>query len=121
MNDPTKYFATPPVNLIYAYDEGMRLVLEEGLETRYVSVIRHLEGVRAGLGEYGMKALAEEDVAASTLSCILYPEGVDDAAFRAALGEKRCHRCGLACSFRRKSVPHRTYGQYDGRNAYFGN
>lgn len=88
MNDPGKYFATPPVNLIYAYDEGMRLVLDEGLENRYKRHEAISKGVRAALAVYGMKALAEEDVAASTLSCILYPEGLNDSIFRAALAEK---------------------------------
>lgn len=88
MNDPQKYFATPPVNLIYAYDEGMRLVLEEGLENR---VKRHLafgRAVRGALSVYGMNALADENVAAATLSCILYPEGMDDIAFRSTLANK---------------------------------
>ncbi|XKI11134.1 Archaeal aspartate aminotransferase or a related aminotransferase, includes purine catabolism protein PucG [Sporosarcina sp. ANT_H38] len=88
MNDPSKYFATPPVNLIYAYDEGMRLVHEEGLSKRIVRHTAFGKGVRAALSEYGMKAIADEQVAASTLSCILYPEGVKDAEFRAALGKK---------------------------------
>lgn len=85
MHDPSKYFATPPVNLIYAYDEGMKLVLEEGLEKRYARHTAFGRGVRAALREYGMKPLAEEEVAASTLSCFHYPEGVIDADFRAAL------------------------------------
>lgn len=88
MHDPQKYFATPPVNLIYAYDEGMRLVLAEGMENRYKRHAAYGKAVRAALAVYGMKALAEEDAAAATLSCILYPEGVDDAAFRAALAKK---------------------------------
>lgn len=88
MRDPSKYFATPPVNLIYAYDEGMRLVMEEGLEKRYARHTAFGSGVRNALREYGMKPLAEEAVAASTLSCILYPEGVNDAAFRKALADK---------------------------------
>ncbi|WP_438315849.1 pyridoxal-phosphate-dependent aminotransferase family protein [Sporosarcina sp. FA9] len=88
MNDPSKYFATPPVNLIYAYAEGMRLVLEEGLENRYIRHTAYGKAVRAGLAEFGMTALAEEGVAASTLSCILYPEGIDDAAFRGELAKK---------------------------------
>ncbi|AZU61300.1 pyridoxal-phosphate-dependent aminotransferase family protein [Neobacillus mesonae] len=88
MNDPSKYFATPPVNLIYAYDEGMRLVLAEGMDERYKRHEAYGKGVRAALKEYGMRALAEEDVAAATLSCILYPDGLNDAAFRAALAEK---------------------------------
>ncbi|WP_066317533.1 alanine--glyoxylate aminotransferase family protein [Bacillus sp. FJAT-29814] len=88
MNDPGKYFATPPVNLIYAYDEGMRLVLAEGMEKRYLRHKLFGKAVRAALAEYGMKALAEENAAAATLSCILYPEGLNDATFRAALAEK---------------------------------
>lgn len=88
MNDPSKYFATPPVNLIYAFDEGMRLVLEEGMENRYKRHAAYGRAVRAGLAVYGMKAIADEEVAAPTLSCILYPEGINDAAFRAALAEK---------------------------------
>lgn len=88
MHDPQKYFATPPVNLIYAYNQGMKLVLEEGMEKRYERHLRFSKGVKAGLAEYGMKALADEDVAATTLTCVLYPEGVDDAEFRAKLAEK---------------------------------
>ncbi|EGQ26464.1 alanine--glyoxylate transaminase [Sporosarcina newyorkensis 2681] len=88
MHDPSKYFATPPVNLIYAYHEGMRLVLDEGMEKRYKRHTAYGKAVRAGLAAYGMQALADESVAASTLSCILYPDGVDDASFRAAMAEK---------------------------------
>jgi len=88
MNDPQKYFATPPVNLIYAFDEGMRLVLAEGMEKRYKRHEAYGKAVRAALTVYGMKPLAEEEVAAATLSCIFYPEGIDDAVFRKALAEK---------------------------------
>lgn len=88
MDNPQKYFATPAVNLIYAYDEGMKLVLEEGMEKRIVRHQKFSKGVRSGLAEYGMKALASEDVAATTLTCVLYPEGVDDAEFCAKLAEK---------------------------------
>ncbi|PKC50058.1 hypothetical protein RhiirA1_487536 [Rhizophagus irregularis] len=35
-----------------------------------------------------MEPLAHEEVAAPTLSCILYPEGVDDIAFRKQLANK---------------------------------
>ncbi|RHW34824.1 alanine--glyoxylate aminotransferase family protein [Neobacillus notoginsengisoli] len=88
MNDPSKYFATPPVNLIYAYDEGMRIVLEEGLERRFRRHQAFGKAVRAALSVYGLKALAEEEAAAATLSCIVYREGMDDLAFRAALAKK---------------------------------
>ncbi|KAB2332322.1 alanine--glyoxylate aminotransferase family protein [Cytobacillus depressus] len=88
MQDPSKYFATPAVNLIYAYEEGMKLVLAEGMENRYKRHAAFGKAVRSALAEYGMKALAEEEVAAATLSCILYPEGINDTEFRAALAKK---------------------------------
>ncbi|KON87735.1 serine-pyruvate aminotransferase [Sporosarcina globispora] len=88
MHDPQKYFATPPVNLIYAYDEGMKLVLAEGMDNRYKRHEAYGKAVRAALAEYGMKAIADEEAAAATLSCILYREGVDDAEFRASLAKK---------------------------------
>ena len=88
MHDPQKYFATPPVNLIYAYDEGMKLVLAEGMDNRYKRHEAYGKAVRAALAEYGMRAIADENAAAATLSCILYPEGMDDAEFRASLAKK---------------------------------
>src|SRR5690606_9258497 len=80
--------ATPPVNLIYGYEVGMKLVLEEGMERRIERHTAFGKAVRGALAEYGMKALADEEVAASTLSCILYPDGVEDGAFRNALAQK---------------------------------
>lgn len=88
MHDPTKYFATPAVNLIYAYNEGMRIVIEEGMDNRVKRHDKFAEAVRQGLSEYGMKPLADEGAEANTLSCIIYPEGVDDAKFRKNLADK---------------------------------
>ena len=88
MNDPGKYYATPPVNMIYAFNAGMEIVMAEGLSQRYRRHTALGRAVRAGLGVYGMKPLVSEDVAASTLSCILYPQGVNDAEFRSRLAAK---------------------------------
>ena len=88
MDNPGLYFATPPVNLIYAYDVALKMVLEEGMEKREVRHIAFGKAIRSALRCYGMKPLASEEVAAPTLSCILYPEGVDDAAFRASLATR---------------------------------
>lgn len=88
MHDPTKYFATPAVNLVYAYNEGMRIVMEEGMENRYIRHRKFREGVQKALAVYGIKPLAEEGAAADTLTCALYPEGVDDAEFRKKLADK---------------------------------
>ncbi|WP_040287144.1 pyridoxal-phosphate-dependent aminotransferase family protein [Sporosarcina koreensis] len=88
MEDPSKYFATPPVNMIYAVEEGLKIVEDEGLEQRYIRHEAYGKAVRAALRVYGMEPLADEGDAAPTLSCIRYPEGTDDASFRAALAEK---------------------------------
>ncbi|PID21958.1 serine-pyruvate aminotransferase [Sporosarcina sp. P3] len=88
MHDPSKYFATPAVNLVYALEEGLRIVLEEGLDARIQRHKAFGRAVRQSLAVYGMKAIASEEMAAPTLSCILYPEGIDDGKFRAAMAEK---------------------------------
>ncbi|KGR75663.1 pyridoxal-phosphate-dependent aminotransferase family protein [Ureibacillus manganicus] len=88
MKDPSKYFATPPVNMIYAYNEALKIVLEEGIEKREQRHIAYGQAIRAALRTYGMTPLASEAVAAPTLSCLLYPEGVDDALFRTKLSQR---------------------------------
>ena len=88
MQDPSKYYATPAVNMVNAYLAAIEMVWAEGLEERYARHLQYGKAVRAALATFGMKAIADEAVAAPTLSCILYPEGVDDAAFRKALAAK---------------------------------
>lgn len=88
MQNPSKYFATPAVNMVYAFEKAMEIIMHEGLAARYQRHRALGRAVRAGLAEFGMRALADEQVAAPTLSCILYPQGVDDAAFRSALAKQ---------------------------------
>ena len=88
MDNPAAYFATPPVNLIYAYDKALEIVLEEGMERREQRHLAYGRAVRAALRTYGMTPLADETVAAPTLSCMLYPEGVNDTAFRSGLAAR---------------------------------
>lgn len=88
MDNPARYFATPPVNMVNAYHRGLELVFQEGLPARYQRHQALGKAVRAALHTYGMRALAEGPIAAPTLSCIRYPEGVNDVAFRQALAHK---------------------------------
>lgn len=88
MDDPTNYFATPPVNLIYAYECAMKIVLEEGMPARIERHENYATAIRRALNAYGMIPLAKEEVAAPTLSCIMYPEGVDDVEFRSRLQKR---------------------------------
>ncbi|MGE7624390.1 pyridoxal-phosphate-dependent aminotransferase family protein [Viridibacillus sp. NPDC096237] len=88
MDNPTSYFATPPVNLIYAYDVSMKNIVAEGMEARIARHRTYGKAVRSALKVYGMTPLASEEAATPTLSCILYPEGINDAEFRTTLAEK---------------------------------
>jgi aspartate aminotransferase-like enzyme len=85
MDNPGLYFATPPVNHIVALNESVKIILQEGLEARYQRHNRIGRSFRAGLAALGLKPVTEPAALAPTLSVITYPEGLDDAAFRAAM------------------------------------
>lgn len=82
MRDPTKYFATPPVNMIYALHEALRLVLDEGLENRFRRHHVLAEAFRAAMNALNLKIVAERGYEADTVTAIYYPEGIDDNLFR---------------------------------------
>ncbi len=79
MNDPAKYFGTPPVNLVWSLQESLRLMKEEGVENRYDRHIKVARAMQAAVESLGFKVLAEKDHRAVTLSCIAYMDGIDDA------------------------------------------
>ncbi|MEM0095993.1 MAG: alanine--glyoxylate aminotransferase family protein [Candidatus Bathyarchaeia archaeon] len=87
MRDPTKYFATPAVNMIYALNEALKLVLEEGLENRFRRHFILAEAFRTAMEALNLKLVAERESAANTVSAIYYPEGVDDNQFRDKMKE----------------------------------
>ena len=88
MNDPSKYYATPAVNMVWALKESVRLIKEEGIEERYARHTRVSNAFNAALEAIGFKILAKNEYRCSTLSNVLYPEGIDDALFRKILAEE---------------------------------
>jgi alanine-glyoxylate transaminase / serine-glyoxylate transaminase / serine-pyruvate transaminase len=84
MDDPRGYFSTPCVNEHRAFAEATRVMMEEGMENRFRRQARLGRAARAGLAAAGLGLLTESVCHADTLSVVRYPEGVDDAAFRAA-------------------------------------
>jgi alanine-glyoxylate transaminase/serine-glyoxylate transaminase/serine-pyruvate transaminase len=82
MKDPTKYFSTPCVNEIRAFYESTLIVLEEGLEQRFLRHGRNARAIRAGLNELGFSFFTEEPFRADTLSVVNYPQGIEDKPFR---------------------------------------
>jgi len=87
MQDPARYFSTPCVNEVRAFAEATRVVLDEGLDERFERHDLYAEAIRAGLAALGFAFYTDPRFMAPTLSVVLYPEGVDDRAFRAGLSE----------------------------------
>lgn len=88
MNDPSKYFATPAVNLIWALKESVRIIKEEGLENRYKRHRKNARAMQTALEALGFEILADKEYRATTLSNVLYMEGIDDNEFRKILSEE---------------------------------
>jgi alanine-glyoxylate transaminase/serine-glyoxylate transaminase/serine-pyruvate transaminase len=79
------YHHTAPISMIYALDEALRLVLEEGLEARWQRHARNMAALLAGLEALRLKPLPLPDCRMPTLAAVLTPEGLDEAAIRARL------------------------------------
>ncbi len=118
MNDPSKYFATPAVNMIWALKESVRLINEEGIEARYDRHIRMSDAINAALEALGFKLLAVKGNRCSTLSNVLYPEGINDAEFRAALAEEGVMVAGGLAAYAGKMFRLGHMGNIDDHTVY---
>jgi alanine-glyoxylate transaminase/serine-glyoxylate transaminase/serine-pyruvate transaminase len=79
------YHHTAPITMIYAIREGLRLVLEEGLEARFARHVRNHLALKAGLTALGLRYTAKEGHQLPQLNAVQIPDGVDDAAGRKRL------------------------------------
>lgn len=85
MKDPSRYFSTPCVNEIRAFLEGTKIIIEEGLETRFIRHRKIARAFRAGLKALGFRFFTGEEFLAETLTVPVYPSGVRDGIFRSTL------------------------------------
>jgi alanine-glyoxylate transaminase/serine-glyoxylate transaminase/serine-pyruvate transaminase len=79
------YHHTAPITMIYAVREGLRLVLEEGLEARWARHIRNHRALKAGLNAMGLEYSAMEGHQLPQLNAVKIPAGVDDLTVRKKL------------------------------------
>lgn len=80
---------TPALPLIYALDEALSELLEEGFSAR-VSRHDHMSAkIYDGLATLGLGPVAEKSVRSKTVIASYYPQGVDDAKFRKALAHDK--------------------------------
>ena len=77
------YHHTPPISLIYALREAMRILLEEGLEARWERHRLNQLALVAGVEAMGLKLLVEKpEDRLVTVTAVMIPAGVDDGKFR---------------------------------------
>ncbi len=79
------YHHTAPVNMIFALHEGLRLILEEGLQERWQRHQRNHELLVAGLADMGISIYPKAEHRLWTLNAVAVPEGADELAVRKEL------------------------------------
>lgn len=77
------YHHTAPINMTYAINESLKIIIEEGLENRFARHALNHQALRAGLESMGLSYIPSESL--TTLNAVHVPESVDDAAARKAL------------------------------------
>ncbi|MBA7499011.1 Serine-pyruvate aminotransferase [subsurface metagenome] len=88
MRDPgSGYFSTHAINMVNALHQGLKIILEEGLEERFRRHRRFALAFQAGLEKIGFKILPPKEIRANTVSTVLYPSGIEDLAFREKLSQ----------------------------------
>ncbi len=85
---------TPAIHLFLAFREALRMLKEEGLETRLDRTARLGEACRAAGQAMGLEMFPDDECASNTVSAFRYPKGVSDDRFRPRLRDK--HRVIIA-------------------------
>ncbi len=86
-NQERVYHHTPSTTLHYGFREGLRLVLEEGLEDRWSRHKAVAEYLWDKMETLGLKLFVPREHRLPSLNTVCIPDGVDDAAVRTSLRE----------------------------------
>jgi alanine-glyoxylate transaminase / serine-glyoxylate transaminase / serine-pyruvate transaminase len=79
------YHHTGPISMVYALREGLRILLEEGLQARWERHRKNHLALKAGLTALGLTYTAVEGHQLPQLNAVRIPAGVDDLAVRKRL------------------------------------
>jgi alanine-glyoxylate transaminase / serine-glyoxylate transaminase / serine-pyruvate transaminase len=80
-----KYHHTAPINMIFGFREALRIIAEEGLESRFNRHLINHRALVAGIETMGLSMLVPESERLPMLNAICIPDGVDDITIRKAL------------------------------------
>ena len=78
---------TPAINLAMGWGAALDVLREETNETRWARCERMASGVRRLFSDLGFMLLADDGQRSSTVTAIMYPEGIDDT-WRTALKDR---------------------------------
>ena len=73
---------TAPIASIYGFHEALRLILEEGMESRWARHTEAAAALKRGLDRLGLELFPPQANRCPTINVIKIPDGVDDAAVR---------------------------------------
>ena len=79
------YHHTTPASMLYALREGLRIVLEEGVEARFLRHETLSDRLKIELEALGFKLFAQEGYRLPMLTSVYIPNGVDDVSTRKRL------------------------------------
>lgn len=69
---------TPAINLAMGWSEALKVLKEEGLESRWHKAAKMADGVRNLFTDCGFELLADEQQRSDSVTAIMYPNGVND-------------------------------------------
>ncbi|WP_046176442.1 pyridoxal-phosphate-dependent aminotransferase family protein [Domibacillus indicus] len=78
---------TEATSMLYALREGLRILLEEGLEERFERHAFHEKALIAGIKGMGLELFGQKEAKLPTVTCIKVPEGVEADSVRSMLLE----------------------------------
>lgn len=76
---------TEMTSMLYALREGLRLVLEEGLEARHARHRLHERALAAGLAAMDLELYGDAESKLAVVTCVLIPPGIDGESVRSML------------------------------------
>ncbi|MBM7571122.1 pyridoxal-phosphate-dependent aminotransferase family protein [Aquibacillus albus] len=76
---------TEATSMLYALREGLRIVIEEGLENRFTRHKYHEKALIAGLEAMGLSLFGNRECKLPTVTCVSIPNGVDPESVRRML------------------------------------
>lgn len=71
--------------MLYGLREGLRIVLQEGLEARWARHSHHESALVAGLEAMGLRLYGDSSCKMAVVTCVEIPEGIDGESVRAML------------------------------------